>query len=189
MTIIIWDVDDVLNELTENWLNSINHSLVRTKQQLISPEFHAILGWSREKYLQSLDGYRRTSFADLIPNGSIQAFMAHNSHVVHLVLTATPMLSAHLSAEWTIRHFGSWVDGFLLAPSARAGSNSDRSTKADHISRLVSDHDRVVCIDDQPLNVETAQRAGATAILWPQPWNESTQSCDDALRQLSQVIS
>jgi hypothetical protein len=189
MVTIVWDIDDVLNELTEEWIDSINHPSVFSKEQLKSPDFHSVLGWSQSEYLQSIDTFRLTSFVDLEPNASIQKFMSDNSHVVHLVLTATPLLSAHISAEWTFRNFGKWVDGFLLAPSSRPTISSTRRSKYDHLARLVSSRDVVLCIDDHPSNIAAALSAGAAPILWPQPWNGSSITHEDALLQLSKLLS
>lgn len=173
MTVLVWDIDDVLNDLTAEWLFSIGHNKITKKDQLTSPDFHTFLGWSREEYLHSIDNFRVESFRNLEPNKLVFDFMSTTQFCSHILLTATPLVSAPHSAEWAIRHFGSLVDGVLFAPSARPGVPSTGKSKLDQLSMITATGETVLCIDDLPENVAHARRSGAEGILWPQPWNNA----------------
>lgn len=181
MTVLVWDVDDVLNELTAQWLGTINHDTITSKKHLTNPQFHRLLGWSRDEYLHSLDSFRVEHLRDLTPNEVVRGFMSESRSCSHILLTATPLISAPYSAEWALRHFGSLVDGVLIAPSARPGVRSTGLSKFDHIARITAMGETVLCIDDLPSNIEQARRAGATGVLWPQPWNNSNSTISAVL--------
>jgi hypothetical protein len=188
MTLIVWDIDDVLNELTSNWLKWVDDPFISEKSQLTNSRFEEILGWSRKDYLKSLDRFRREQFINLEPNQLIQNFMARHSRISNLLLSATPLTCAPISARWAFVHFGEWIDGVLMAPSPRASRSSTRMSKRDHIFRLVKTGEQVICIDDQPANILEARDAGAAAFLWPQPWNESSSSQDAVLDSISVTL-
>ena len=181
MTILVWDIDDVLNELTAQWLATISHNTISTKHQLTNPDFHTFLGWSRDEYLHSIDNYRLDHYRDLAPNELVIGFMSETQFCSHILLTATPLISAPHSAEWALRHFGSLIDGILIAPSTRPGVQSTRMSKLDHIARITATGEAVLCIDDLPANITQAHQSGAEGILWPQPWNNSSSTIDSVL--------
>ena len=188
MALVIWDIDDVLNELSARWLEWVNDPAITDKSQLTNPHFEEVLGWNRGHYLESLDRFRAERFIDLEPNRLVQSFMSRHTQVSNVLLSATPLSCAPFSAQWGFVHFGQWIDGVLIAPSPRPETPSTNKTKRDHIQRLVDAGDRVICIDDQPANIREAERAGALAFLWPQPWNESESSQAAVLDSISNIL-
>ena len=113
MALVIWDIDDVLNELSARWLEWVNDPVITDKSQLTNPHFEEVLGWNRGHYLESLDRFRAERFIDLEPNRLVQSFMSRHTQVSNVLLSATPLSCAPFSAQWGFVHFGQWIDGVL----------------------------------------------------------------------------
>ena len=190
---MIWDVDDVLNDLMGAWFNEwwrpAHPDCGATDPDLTENPPHRILGVSEREYLSSLDAFREARFAALLPRAEVVAwFRAHGPRSHHVALTAVPPPFAHLSAGWVIRHFGSWIRTFAFVPADRgeAGLAGHRVSKADYL-RWLGRGD--VFVDDRPGNVEAARGLGLRGIVVPRPWNDSPYgSLDAALADLAALI-
>lgn len=190
---VIWDVDDVLNDLMgawfEGWWRPVHPDCNATYADLTENPPHRILGVSEGEYLNSLDAFRAERFAALVPRPEVMDwFSTHGRRSHHLALTAVPPSVAPLSAGWVIRHFGSWIRTFAFVPAARgeAGLAGHRISKADYL-RWLGRGD--VFVDDRPGNVEAARALGLRGIVVPRPWNDSPHgSLDAALAELTGLI-
>lgn len=191
--VVIWDVDDVLNDLLgawfDGWWRPEHPACQSTYAELTANPPHRVLGISEAQYLSSLDAFREACFASLAPRPEALAwFSAHGHRTHHVALTAVPPAFAHLSAGWVIRHFGSWIRTFAFVPARRgeAGLGDQRTAKADYL-RWLGRGD--VFIDDRPANVEAARALGLRGIVVPRPWNDSPYSSfDTALNELTGMI-
>ena len=182
MLTLAWDVDDVLNNLMQVWLEEAwlpaHPECKVTYRELTSNPPHAEIGASLDEYLASLDGFRGSRYlADLAPSAEAAAwFEEHGDRYRHIALTAVPLEFAPVSAAWTLRHFGRWIRGFHFVPSHRTGEAIPcyDATKGDFLMRS---GDVAALIDDHPGNVEAAAALGIRAVLMPRPWN----GCRDAV--------
>lgn len=193
MRTIIWDVDDVLNGLTREWLDhewrpAHPGCAVRYGDLKANPP-HEALGVPREDYLRSLDRFRASERGrNLAPAPEIAAwFSRHGDSCRHIALTARPMASAPSAAEWVFRHFGAWIRAFGFVPSERPGGRVPPydATKGDWIAWMNAGD---VMIDDSPANLESCPALGLEPILVPQPWNRSPGSLNDALDRLTALV-
>lgn len=71
--------------------------------------------------------------------------------------------SAHGKVDWIKQHFSLRANDYILTP-------------AEHKWRLANDH--AILIDDSADNCNAWAAAGGTAILFPQPWNDSVIDTD-----------
>ena len=189
MKTIVWDVDDVLNDLMRDWLEQQwlpqHPESVADYSEITENPPHHILGVSREDYLESLDEFRLTRMADLAPVPEVRRwFDRHGPKFRHVVLTAVPLRAAHISAEWVTRHFGRWIRSFHFVPSPRQDDppfHYDQS-KGEFLRWLgLGD----IIVDDHPVNLVAVANLGLSAVLFPRPWNNGSQSISDLLQQLS----
>ena len=71
MKTIVWDVDDVLNNLMQSWLETAwlpAHPACQITYRLLTENPpHHLLGISKIEYLQSLDDFRLNRFGQLKP--------------------------------------------------------------------------------------------------------------------------
>ena len=189
MKTIVWDVDDVLNDLTGNWfeqqwLPQHPHCLVGYSELTVNPP-HRVLGVSRESYLESLDEFRLTRMADLAPVPEVREwFERHGREFRHVALSAVPLRAAHISAGWVMRCFGRWIRSFHFVPSPRQDDppfHYDQS-KGEFLRWLgLGD----IMVDDQPVNLAAAAGLGLCSVLYPRPWNEGSESISHLLEQIS----
>src|ERR1700743_2234746 len=115
MRTIVWDVDDVLNNLTELWFARWRRkhpecTLAYGDLRRNSP--HELLGISFEDYLASLDEIRAsvTAHEDLTPNAQIAEWLeTHGHRYRHMALTARPPHAAAAAGAWVFGHFGKWI--------------------------------------------------------------------------------
>jgi len=190
MQTIVWDVDDVLNELMRNWfehkwLPEHRSCSVRYESLTHNPP-HELLGISLVEYQQSLDSFRLSAdFRRLVPISEVTAWFHRSGHRFHhIALTATPVLCAPQSAEWVFRHFGNWIRSFAFVPSRRTGDPAfeyDNTKKAYLQWWGKADY----LIDDSPVHVEAARELGIRSILIPRPWNQAAGSISDTLDVLN----
>lgn len=187
MITIAWDIDDVLNNLTEAWLAT----------QPAPPPFHSLtcnppeelLGLSRAQYLESLDHFRGTRYASLCPNPSILAwFKLHGHRARHVALSAVPRTFAPVSASWVLTYFGDWIRSFSFVPSPRPTDSHpvyDRSK-----GEFLAHTDKIdVLVEDTEANVLSARQLGLTACLYPQPWNSAKDSSvEELLSHLTDLV-
>jgi hypothetical protein len=125
MITIAWDIDDVLNNLTEEWLAT----------QPAPPPFLSLtcnppaelLGLSRAQYLESLDHFRATRYAGMRPNTRILEWFKLHGHLArHVALSAVPRTFAPVSASWVLNYFGDWIRSFSFVPSPRPTDSHPR---------------------------------------------------------------
>jgi len=191
MRTVVWDVDDVLNDLMYQWFMRAwlpEHPDCRTEYTGLSENPpHAALGVAREEYLASMDAFRKTNAGiHLTPNAEVlEWFAAHGSRFRHIALTARPLETAPDVAAWVMRHFGAWIRCFGVVPT-RPGEGIpmyDRG-KGDFL-RWLGKGD--VFVDDTEENLKQAGELGFKTLTWPQPWNSSKQSSARTLAQLSNM--
>ena len=190
MKTIVWDVDDVLNDLMRTWFERCwapSHPDCPIGYGQISENPpHELLGVSKSEYLASLDDFRVSEIArEMAPVPEVLVwFRQYGDRFRHAALTATPLHTAPTSAAWVMRHFGAWIRSFHVIPSPRQGEPIpvyDQS-KEDFL-RWWGQAD--VLVDDSPLNVASAQALGIGAVLIPRPWNQSQTTFAEALDVLT----
>jgi hypothetical protein len=190
MQTIIWDVDDVLNDLTREWFMAQwlpEHSgcAVRFEELTRNPP-HALLGTTEQDYLTSLDSFRLSDAGrDLPPNREVLAwFEQEGARFRHVALTATPLMNAQHAASWVLRYFGRWIRTFAFVPSPRPGdppSAYDRSKK-----EFLAWWGRAdILIDDSPSHTAAAAQLGIRTFLVSQPWSRGGEPMGDILEALN----
>lgn len=193
MKTIIWDVDDVLNDLMREWFedweaSSGENRSLRFEQLTCNPP-HGILGIGRSEYLASLDDFRLSGKAGKMqPLAEVlEWFCRYGDRAHHAALTATPLYAGHVSAEWVMRNFGRWVRSFNVIPSPRPGIEAARyhATKRDFLAWLGKGD---VLIDDNEENVAGAASLGIRGLLFPRPWNRSKMSVKQVLDELTEIV-
>ena len=191
MLTVVWDVDDVLNDLMVQWFTHcwlIEHPGCRLQyMELSGNPPHRVLGTTLEEYLGSLDAFRGTERAcDMMPNPEVLAwFRGQGERFRHIALTARPLESAPDVAHWVLRHFGAWVRCFGVVPSRTSAHIPVYDCSKGDFLRWLGRGD--VLVDDSADNVLQAQSLGLKTLLYPQPWNNSTLTAGALLRQLSDM--
>ncbi|RLB80363.1 MAG: hypothetical protein DRH15_07640 [Deltaproteobacteria bacterium] len=193
MKTIIWDVDDVLNDLMKSWFENLwlrKHPQLRvTYESLTENPPHHILKIGLEAYQRSLDQFRLSeAFTSMEPNTQIlQWFKAHGHKCRHIALTATPLETAHVSASWVTKHFGRWIRTFAFVPSERPNQSLPvyEKTKYDYV-KWIGQGD--VIIDDNPDNLTAFSNIGMVLLGIRRPWNPHGLLISDALKRLTQLI-
>lgn len=189
MKTIAWDIDDVLNDLmgqwfAKHWLPAHPDCPIAYGQLTENPP-HRLLGVDLSEYLASLDSFRRSQAAELLPlPGVLQWFRRHGHRCRHLALTAVPLFAAGISAAWVMRHFGEWIRSFNFVPSQRPGETWPRYDQ-DKKEFLHWWGKPLILIDDNPENIKSATEAGVQPLLMPRPWNHSTLTEAETLEHLT----
>ena len=192
MITIVWDVDDVLNDLmrcwfTVDWLPSHPECRLRYEDLAENPP-DAVLGISRAEYLASLDIFRLSSRAEAMqPNPDfLRWFREEGRACRHVALTSRPALTVPPLAAWVFRHFGAWVRTFSYVPSRpEEGAPVYDRSKGEFLAWL----DRAsVLVDDAPENVDSALALGMKGILVPQPWNACRRTVAETLDSISAAV-
>lgn len=185
--VIVWDIDDVLNDFTVEWLRFFgrHHPCSVVYEQLTENPPTEVLGIGLDEYRESLDEFRGRYMLELKPRPELlQWFEVYGDACRHMALTAVPMEFAHLSAFWVIRHFGRWIRSFHFVPSPRNSDNFVRHerTKGDMLEKL---GEIDIFIDDAESNIESAGHLALRSIVFPAPWNrrrgESIAAVTDSL--------
>lgn len=181
--VVIWDVDDVLNELMREWFDEWwrprHPECAHRYGDIAANPPHTVLGIPEATYLSSLDAFREERFAKLTPRPEVVEWLSEHGHrAQHVALSAPPESFAHLSAAWVIKHFGQWIRTFAFVPARRGRSDvaEARIAKGDYLEWLGHGD---VFLDDREANVEGARALGMKGIVVPQPWNTS---CHGSLR-------
>ena len=138
------------------------------------------------EYLSSLDDFRLSAIArEMAPVPDVLAwFQQHGRLFRHVALTATPLSAAPASAAWVMSRFGWWIRSFHVVPSPREGKQIpvyDRS-KEDFL-RWWSRID--ILVDDNSLNISSAQALGLKVVLMPRPWNRAQSTLSETLNTLT----
>lgn len=191
MRALVWDVDDVLNDLmlqwfSHEWLAEHPDCPISFEGLTCNPP-HPLLGVDRDAYLESMDRFRLTERAlNLIPNPEVLAwFREHGHRFRHLALTSRPLETAPDVAHWVMRHFGAWIRCFGVVPSRpESGVPVYDHSKGDFLawSKLGD-----VLIDDSNDNILQAASLGLRTLQPAQPWNNSSLSIEEVLQQLTQL--
>ena len=191
MLTIVWDIDDVLNDMMRMWFEkewlSEHPDCHLTYESISENPPHNILSVSLNDYLDSLDKFRlkiSSGIENLNPlRDVLEWFVQHGHKFRHVALTAVPIKFAPFSASWVFRHFGQWIKSFNVVPSLREGEDMliYDSNKTDYL-RWWGRAD--VFIDDNPSNIDEVNKIGVHAILMPRPWNKSSISITETLNSI-----
>lgn len=191
MLTVVWDVDDVLNDLMYQWLVYgwlAEHSDCRISyRELTCNPPHNILGVDRNEYLSSMDGFRRTERAcNMLPNPAVLGWFREEGHRFrHLALTARPLETAPDVAHWVMRHFGSWIRCFGVVPTrTEEGVPVYDRSKGEYLAWLGRGD---VLVDDSTDNIIDAESLGLKTLQTAQPWNNSKLTMTSLLQQLTQL--
>ena len=195
MKTIIWDVDDVLNDLMRLWLQDHQQKYPRKKELMLeditrNPP-HKFIGTTLEKYQDSLDRFRFSdAYETMRPNKEVMAWFKKNGkYARHMALSSVPLSAACLSSKWVLKNFGQWIRTYSFVPSLRkklATIPYDR-TKADHLKWL--NKKDIVFIDDNETNVLEARKLGIKSLIYPRPWNSEKRPVDVVLSQLTKFVA
>ena len=192
MKTIVWDVDDVLNDLMRDWLTQWwmpAHPETKIDYEKIAENPpHRILNIRREEYLQSLDAFRLAEGANMQPvPEALDWFRNHGHRFRHIALTAVPLFAADISAAWVMKHFGEWIRSFNVIPSARENDSSPvyDQTKADYLKWWGRAD---IFVDDNTENIEGAAAIGIQTVMMPRPWNRNLHSIADAFELVGKVV-
>ena len=191
--IVVWDVDDVLNDLMRTWLDDVwrpaHPAQAVPYENLLESPPDALLGISSDEYLSSLDEFRLSpGYARLMPNPDILDWLHENGgRCRHIALTATALRTAPTTAAWVLHYFGRWIREFAFIPSTRTGEDLPTYDvdKGAWLSRLGTS---AILVDDAPRNVAAAIAVGAVALIWPRPWNRSRATVAETLQALTRLI-
>jgi hypothetical protein len=191
MLTIVWDVDDVLNDLMAQWFLRgwmQDHPDCTTEYAgLRENPPHAVLGAAREEYLASMDAFRKTEAGiHLTPNAEVlEWFAAHGGRFRHIALTARPLETAPDVAAWVLCHFGAWIRCFGIVPTrTMEGVPTYDEGKGDFL-RWLGKGD--VLVDDTRENLKQAAGIGMKTLAWPQPWNDSKLTTTQILQALTDM--
>ena|ERR1700722_4957696 len=192
MRTIVWDLDDVLNELmltwfTESWKPS--HPACQLSYGDIAenpPE--SVLGVTRFEYLSSLDEFRVSERArSMPPNPTVLDWLRkYGFRYRHMVLTARPLDSASHAAEWVFRNFGTYVRAFGVAPTRLSLDAPVYDRDKGDFLRWFEKAD--ILVDDSEENLRAAEELGIRGVLYPQPWNRSSSTIRETLESLAQLV-
>ena len=175
MKVICWDIDDVLNDLTFEWVNHYN-SLENDAPSITYSEFFKnppVNRISLDEYQKSLDSFRSCHFLSLKPQKEIMSwFKNFGGNYIHTTLTAAPLKYANLSSAWLFSNFGIWIRSFNFVPSPRAEDEhiTYDKTKADFVKR---NGNIDIFVDDNEDNVNSVKNLGIKTVLFPRPWNSN----------------
>ena len=193
MISIVWDVDDVLNDLMHCWLDNKwlpeHLDCQVTFEQITQNTSEQIINASKEEYLLSLDNFRLSkAYFEMKPNPEILAwFKKYGEKARHVALTSVPIKAAHISANWVMKNFGRWIRSFNFIPSSRAGEQIPEydCSKADYLKWL---NKIDVLVEDNEQNIREAEKLGIKGILVRRPWNKSNLTLKDALVEINKII-
>lgn len=189
---VVWDVDDVLNDLMRSWFESVwlpDHPAEPMLYSDISQNPpHGLLSVSRDEYLASLDDFRLgPGYARLEPNPAIISWLeSEGGRCRNVALTATPLRAAPATASWVLHHFGRWIREFAFIPTERA-DESLPIYDTDKGAWLAEHSPSSVLVDDAPQNIAVSRAAGLATLTWPRPWNDGLTTAE-TLRALSRYV-
>lgn len=192
--VVVWDVDDVLNELMrewfEGWWRPAHPECVRQYSEITANPPHAVLGIREAAYLESLDAFREARFAHLIPRAEVLAwFEGYGDRAHHVALSAPPEAFASHSASWVMKHFGRWIRTYAFVPAKRGRPEvaDPRIAKKAYLEWLGHGD---VFVDDREGNVADVRSLGLRGIVMPQPWNAAPhRTFESALQELTALVA
>jgi hypothetical protein len=185
---IVWDVDDVLNDLMGSWFRLWRwdhpECLVDYEDLKQNPP-HEVLGITMDSCLQSLDDFRKSpSYENMMPIQEVKDwFLQNGNRFRHIALSGVPLRAASISAQWVLRNFGTWIRTFHFVPSRRQDEAIPQydQDKVDLLQRLEAVD---LLIDDNSDHVLAARKAGFDALFFPRPWNRSRMTVTETLGML-----
>ena len=189
--IIIWDIDDVLNNLMDSWLSAwqleTNNDATKFSELTQNPPLK-ILSIDLETYYRSLDAFRNSAKArELKPNQSLlKWFREYGQHHNHIALTARPLKTMSNQAWWIYQNFGEWIHTLAVVPTLRDPKIRQRfKNKAEYLDWL---NQGDIFVDDNAENVAEVARLGLKSLLFPQPWNDNNQSEADFIKEFTKEL-
>lgn len=191
MLTVVWDVDDILNDLMHQWFLHgwlVEHPTCRISfEELTCNPPDTVLGVHRSEYLASMDLFRKTDRAyNMTPNPEVlRWFHECGDRCRHIALTARPLETAPDVAHWVMRHFGAWIRCFGVVPTrSEDGVPIYDRTKGEYLSWLGKGD---VLVDDSTENIHQAASLGLKTLQAAQPWNKSILTVPALLRELSRM--
>lgn len=193
MKTIVWDVDDVLNDLMRVWLEKKwlpDHPDCKVGyEDIIANPPEKILQAPRAEYEQSLDAFRCCpGYLEMKPNQEVLTwFKEYGPKARHLVLTAVPLIRADISAAWVTKNFGTWIRSFNFVPSKRKANPIPEydQTKQDFLKWFGKAD---VFVEDTEKNIVGLEDLGIKPFLISRPWNKSEKTMTEVLAQITKVI-
>jgi len=194
--VLLWDVDDVLNQLMTEWLRfwqqhqQFGSTSIDISQITENPPSQ-VLGIPLEQYLQSLDAFRNSSLGRQIPPHPkvLSWFEEYGHKFVHIALTARPSETMPNQAAWVYEYFGRWIYNVVSVNPARPRSGDLRQSVFASKSSFVQWLDKPsILIDDSEDNILELREHCLRTFLFPQPWNASEQTVEEVLVELSQFL-
>lgn len=191
MLTVVWDVDDILNDLMHQWFLHewlAEHPNCRISfGELTCNPPDTVLGVHRSEYLASMDRFRKTERAcNMTPNPEVLKWFHDQGHRYrHIALTARPLETAPDVAHWVMRHFGAWIRCFGVVPTrTEEGVPVYDRSKGEYLAWLgLGD----VLVDDSTDNILQAASLGLKTLQAAQPWNNSTLTVPALLQELSRM--
>ncbi len=189
MRTIVWDVDDVLNDLMRCWFERVwkpkHYETQIDYFRITQNPPHEILGISHGEYITSLDSFRLSEEAkEMEPNLLILEWLRERgNHFRHLALTARPLDSVPVLADWLFRNFGGFIRTFAFVPVRLHPDLPSYDTTKKEFLQWLNKAD--ILIDDNEDNINSANSLGIKGILYPRPWNNSRQNPEDVLASIS----
>lgn len=190
MLTIAWDVDDVLNNLMEEWLK--DYSIKNEKQipysSIKENPPSEILGISLNEYFKSLDKFRLSEASlNMAPNSEILNWFEQNGgYFKNIALSATTQFTSQNGAFWVMKHFSKWISSYNIVPSYRDGENYTRQfeTKKDFLNwiKVVN-----ILVDDNEKNIQQAEELGIKGFLVSRPWNTGGLTITEILAELNKL--
>lgn len=189
MLTIVWDVDDVLNELMQTWFTESwkpwHLACELSYSDITENPPDRVLGVSQPEFLSSLDTFRVSERArNMQPNPAVLDWLQScGSGYRHMALTARPLNSAAYAAEWVFRHFGAYIRSFGVVPTRLSPGAPAYDRDKGEFLRWLGKAD--ILVDDSEENPRKAAALGIRGVLYPQPWNHSSQTVCKALESLA----
>lgn len=190
MLTIAWDVDDVLNNLMQAWLEDycLKNNQNIAYDDIIQNAPHMLLGLEMDKYLMSLDEFRMSEKAlAMKPNSEILTWLEeYGQNFKHIALSATSHQTSRNGAFWVMKHFSRWIQSYNIVPSYRFDDKCLRhhQTKKEFLEWIkVVD----ILIDDSENNIESAKSIGIKSFLVARPWNKGGYTISEILNELSEL--
>jgi len=189
MKTIVWDVDDVLNDFMllwfeRYWKSGHTDCLVEYISLKDNPP-HKLLGITLKEYQDSIDSFRRTDvYKEMHPLPEVMRWFKGEGHKYrHIALSAVPLNAAHYSSCWVLEQYGMWIRSFSFVPSKRNGENIPKydETKNDYLKWLGKGD---IIIDDNEINIKSANEIGVKGILFPRPWNKCEETIQNVLESI-----
>ncbi|MBE3144182.1 MAG: hypothetical protein IMZ61_09705 [Planctomycetes bacterium] len=193
MKTIVWDVDDVLNDLMRSWFEQewlpAHPDCKMSYSDITQNPPHSVLGISKSEYLASLDVFRLSDKArSMKPNPDVVAWLRQTGdRFRHLALTARPLDTVPPLAEWSFHHFGAYMRTFSVVQIRQEAHIPHYEQSKKEFLQWLNKAD--ILIDDNQDNVESANSIGIKGILYPQPWNTCKLTVIDTLTLLSAVCT